>query len=86
MTDRKSPNPNSGILKNAVVAGAGISLPPEVMQTPEGFGVVVLHVPLEHIDGLNAIELQADLGIPWEARTQGGAISGVWFDDIFKTQ
>lgn len=74
--ERKSPNPNSKMLENAVVGGAGIGMPG--ITPPAGMGAVLLFVPLTEIMGKSAFEMQADLGIPWHC-VDG---PGVWFDEL----
>jgi hypothetical protein len=47
---RITPNPQSMILANAVVGGAGLVSPPEIT-APAGMGIVILYVPLDHVVG-----------------------------------
>jgi len=74
--ERKSPNPHSKMLENAVVGGAGMSLPG--VTPPQGMGAVLLYVPLTEVLGKSPLEIQADLGMPWHC--EGGP--AVWFDEL----
>lgn len=58
-------NPNSTILSNAVIAGAGLSIPPEAMNIPDGMGAIILLVPVETIMHKNPEQIQSDMGIPF---------------------
>jgi hypothetical protein len=58
------PNPNSEILKNAQVGGAGIGFPPS-LEMPEGMAAVLLYVPIQQIIGKSPGDIQNDLGLPW---------------------
>lgn len=40
-------------------------LPIDSHQPPPGMGVVLLYVPLHALSGKSALEVQADMGIPW---------------------
>lgn len=69
-------NPNSEILRNAIIGGMGLgSLRPTI--PPPGMWVVALYIPLGYLtsNGINAI--QNDLGLPWYC--EGG--EPVWVDD-----
>lgn len=61
---KQIPNPDSQLLANAVIGGAGLGLPP-VADAPEGMATVVLYVPVTEIVGKTMPEIQADLGLPW---------------------
>lgn len=74
---RKIPNPESSILKNAVIGGAGLDVPPN-SSPPEGMGVILLYVPLSQLTTMSPPDMQQDLGLPWGVEG-GGA---VWFDDF----
>ena len=74
---RQTPNPNSTMLAEAIVGGAGIDLPPD-MDVPVGMGAILLYVPLEHMVGKSMPQIQADLGLPWSA----GDGQGFWFSDL----
>ncbi len=74
---RTVPNPNSELLRHAVVGGAGLGLPPDV-EAPAGMAIVLLYVPLDEVTKRSAPELQADLGLPWA--DQDG--KPVWFDEL----
>lgn len=74
---RATLNPQSEILSNAVVGGAGLSVPADAT-TPDGMAAIVLYVPIDHILGKNPMELQRDMGLPWYA--EGGP--AIWFDEI----
>ena len=71
---RNAPNPMSRLLSRALVGGAGLAVPPEAFQPPPGMGAILLYVPLEDVCK-NPLEIQADLGIPWN---MGG--QPYWFD------
>lgn len=73
---RKSPNPTSTLLPNAVVGGCGMGVPPD-SDPPPGMGVVLLYVPLGLVVGKSPPEIQRDLGLPWSV--EGGG--SYWFDD-----
>lgn len=69
-------NPDSEILRNAIIGGMGLgSLRPTI--PPPGMWVVALYIPLAYLtsNGINAI--QNDLGLPWYC--EGG--EPVWIDD-----
>lgn len=74
---RATPNPLSKILSNAVVGGAGSELPLNA-NPPKGMAVVLLYVPVGHIEGKTPIDIQEDIGLPWST-TEG---KGVWFDEL----
>lgn len=61
---KKIPNPDSQLLANAVIGGAGLGLPP-VADAPEGMATVVLYVLVTEIVGKTMPDIQADLGLPW---------------------
>lgn len=62
----------------AVIAGAGLGIPPSEVFRPEpGAEVVVLFVPSAVFRGKDAFEIQADIGLPWFC--EGG--DPVWFED-----
>lgn len=73
---KQIPNPKSQLLSHAQVGGVGLGL--SGVTPPPGMGVLMLYVPLTHIVGMNPLEIQADLGLPWNS-TDG---EGVWFDDF----
>jgi len=64
-TPSRKINPDSAILSQAVVAGAGMFLPPNVLTPPPGMGAVVLFIPLACMQDKSPIEMQADMGLPW---------------------
>lgn len=72
---RKSPNPESKMLANAIVGGAGMGMPG--VTPPRGMGAVLLYVPLDSIQGKSPVEMQADLGLPWHC--EGG--QPIWFNE-----
>ena len=74
---RTIPNPKSVLLKSAVVAGAGLELPPD-SSPPAGMGIVLLYVPLAQLTTMSPPDIQADLGLPWAVQGGGGA----WFDEF----
>ncbi|GIL13728.1 MAG: hypothetical protein BroJett038_24480 [Chloroflexota bacterium] len=74
---RTIPNPSSVLLKNAVVGGAGLGMPPDATP-PAGMGVVLLYVPLSDLTTMAAPDIQADLGLPWAVEGGGAA----WFDEL----
>lgn len=76
---RDIPNPESIILKNAVIGGAGLGNPPE-NEPPSGMAAVLLYVPIEQILNKSPIQIQNDIGLPWHMT--GG--DPVWFDDFGK--
>lgn len=73
---RLTPNKDSKILKKAIIAGAGLGLPPSV-SIPDGMGAVLLFVPIELLGNKSIIEIQQDIGLPWHAENG----SGYWFYD-----
>lgn len=73
---RVCPNPNSRLLAEAIVGGAGLMPPPDTT-LPRGMGAVLLFVPLPEIAGKSPLDIQADLGLPWFVH--GG--EPMWFDD-----
>lgn len=74
---RLIPNPDSYLLKNAVVGGVGMSAPPD-SAPPAGMGVVLLYVPLTQLSGMAPPDIQTDLGLPWAVEGGGAA----WFDEL----
>lgn len=76
---RKIPNPESIILKNAIIGGAGITIQPNI-ETPTGMAAVLLFVPLDQVIGKTTKEIQCDVGLPW-VMNDGESF---WFDDIDK--
>lgn len=70
------PNPQSAILANAIVGGAGIGLPPE-RTAPKNMGCILLYAPIGHIVGKSVMDLQKDIGLPWCMGDEG---AGYWFD------
>jgi len=66
---RVIPNPKSRMLAQALVGGAGLSLPPHVTP-PNGMALVLLYVPLNEIVGKNPAQIQADLGDPVELESR----------------
>jgi hypothetical protein len=75
---RKTPNPESKLLANAIVGGAGLGMPG--VTPPPGMAAVLLYVPIGEMLNKNIFEMQADLGLPWHA--EGG--DPVWFDEVMK--
>lgn len=65
MEERQIPNPKSEILANALVGGTGLGPMPPGIEPPEGMATVVLYVPEDQIAGKGPLEIQKDLGIPW---------------------
>lgn len=76
-TQRITPNPQSTLLKKAVIAGAGLGVPPG-SDPPAGMGVLVLYVPLTHLTTMAPRSIQADMGLPWAVDGGGSA----WFDEV----
>ena len=76
-TSRTTPNPNSVLLRNAVVGGAGLGLPPN-SAPPPGMGVLLLYVPLAQLTTMTPPDIQNDVGLPWAVETGGSA----WFDEL----
>ncbi|MFK5950190.1 MAG: hypothetical protein QM500_15605 [Methylococcales bacterium] len=74
---REIPNKNSNILKNSIVAGAGLTVPPNITP-PEDMAAIILYVPSNLISGKNPIEIQNDLGLPWIADDT----NGIWLEDL----
>lgn len=74
---RDTPNPKSVLLSQAIVAGAGLGLPPN-LQPPPGKAIVLLFVPLDEMIIRPMSEIQADLGLPWAAADG----TGVWLDEL----
>jgi len=74
-TSRTVPNPMSKLLRQAVIGGAGIALPPD-MAPPAGKAMVLLYVPIGELASLAITDIQSDLGIPWS--DQDG--NPVWLD------
>ena len=72
---RKSPNSESALLSSAVIAGCGISIPPD-SSPPPGMGVVVLYVPIQMLADKSPPDIQRDLGLPW--MVEGGG--QYWFE------
>lgn len=70
---RDIPNPQSEILKQAQVGGAGIGFPPS-LEMPEGMAAIILYVPINEIVGKSPGDIQNDLGLPWHT---GG--DPIWF-------
>lgn len=75
--NRTIPNPDSALLRRAVVGGAGLGLPPD-LEAPPGMAMVLLYVPVEELTSRSMPDIQTDLGLPWAA--EDGA--GVWFDEL----
>lgn len=76
-TQRTTPNPASTLLKSAVIAGAGMEVPPD-SAPPAGMGVLILYVPLEQLAAMTLPDIQADVGLPWAVEGGGSA----WFDEL----
>lgn len=74
---RTIPNPDSVLLRRAIIGGAGLGLPPG-LEAPPGMAMVLLYVPLRDLAGRSMPELQADLGLPWVADDG----TGVWLDEL----
>ncbi len=64
------------ILEKAIIAGVGVGSP-QTSEPPEGYGSIVLHIPVNEITGKTPIEIQADLGLPWS----DGTDDGFWFKE-----
>lgn len=77
-TKRVVPNPQSKLLQQAVVGGAGLGIP-QNMQLPPGCAAIVLLVPATVLTQMNPMQIQADLSLPWSDGTAG---PGVWFEDF----
>ena len=73
--ERKTPNPKSQMLENAVVGSAGISW--EGVTPPPGMGAVLLYVPISEVLGKSPLDIQSDLGMPWHCEGH----PPVWFDE-----
>ena len=76
-SSRLIPNPQSKLLSKAIVAGAGLGLPPNI-EIPDGMAVVLLIVPMNEMIGKRLPDIQNDLGLPWHS----GDGHGVWFDEL----
>lgn len=74
---REIPNPNSALLSQAIVGGAGLRLPPG-LEPPPGMAMVLLYVPAKELTTRSMPEIQADLGLPWAADDG----TGVWLDEL----
>lgn len=74
---RKTPNQNSQMLASAIIGGAGLTLQPGG-EVPDGMAAVVLFVPMEQMIGKSPMEIQEDIGLPWNM--EGGI--PVWFDEM----
>ena len=74
---RTIPNPDSALLRQAIIGGAGLGVPPDV-EVPPGMAVVLLYVPVQELTRRSMPEIQADLGLPWAADDG----SGVWLDEL----
>ncbi len=70
-------SPNSEILRNAIIGGMGMELPPWPSIPPPGMWLVLLYIPLGYVlaNSMNAI--QNDLGLPWHCEDGEPA----WLDD-----
>lgn len=77
MKDRKIPNPNSKLLKQAIIGGAGMGVPPD-SAPPPGMAVVLLYVPTATLTGMTPPDIQTDMGLPWAINGGGQA----WFDEL----
>ena len=62
--ESRLPNPESELLPNAVIGGAGLGLPRK-LSAPPGKAAVLLYVPAELVIGRAIPEIQSDLGLPW---------------------
>lgn len=78
MTDRTIPNPDSKLLRHAIIGGAGLCLPPGELTAPQGMAMVILLVPLKQLTGMSPPDIQQDLGLPWSG-SQG---EPRWFDGL----
>jgi hypothetical protein len=74
---RTIPNPDSALLRNAVIGGAGLGVPPD-SEPPAGMGCVLLYVPLQQLVAMAPPDIQSDLGLPWAVDGGGSA----WFDEL----
>lgn len=75
-----APNPESRLLRQAVVGGAGLGRPPE-FHAPTGKAAVFLYVPIDAVLGRTLPELQQDLGLPWSDERG----NPVWLDELLVT-
>lgn len=76
---KQTPNPASTLLANAIIAGAGLGIQPN-QEVPDGMAAVLLYVPENLVVGKNMMEIQNDLGLPWNMI--GG--EPVWLADLIK--
>jgi hypothetical protein len=77
IASRVIPNPESKLLKMAVIGGAGSAVPCGC-EPPPGMGVLLLYVPLNQLARMALPAIQADVGLPWAVEGGGSA----WFSDI----
>lgn len=82
MSKRETPNPDSKILAESIIGGAGINIPDGSVNPPEGYAAVVLYVPINHFAGKDILQIQKDIGMPWAMKDKDGSFSGAWLDEL----
>ena len=75
-----TPNPNSTILKHAIIASVGIGAEEGDSDLPAGYGTLVLYVPLDELVGKDIQQLQDDIGLPW--RCTDSKAPGIWIREL----
>ena len=82
--NRTIPNPESTLLKQALIGGVGLGSPVE--EPPAGYASIVLFVPADAIVGKTIFQVQSDMGMPWTCTDEKGSTTGVFLEDIAPQQ